>query len=256
MENISFVGHALRVPIGTRIAEARRDRGISVDELCSKLQRKKIGIYPGNLSRIEREEEAQRGLAFATVDAIAEVLNLSLTELVNYKARRNQYMSSIFVVRINPRKENYEENNNLKEALSQNKIMIGWSEVRGLTDLTLSWEAFRDLVKNAYEDLRQDRDYRRTGVAAGNLWRFLREMDDAHVITPCDSDDVCIGKVTGPAYFDESKVQQDTAHCRPVKWLKRISRTHLSTALRDKLSSQLTCFRVEGLNSEVMALLK
>ena len=108
--------------------------------------------------------------------------------------------------------------NRVQEALEAEALIIGWSVARGLLDKVLSWEEFRDIVRRScYPD---DENLRRAGAGSGHMWRFIREMGKGDlVVVPADSKMFYVGEIAGPAWFDENKVEDDTAYRRPVTWL-------------------------------------
>lgn len=50
-----------------------------------------------------------------------------------------------FVLRIAPRKID-----RVPEALTENQIIIGWAKSEGLLDQNLTWEQFREIIRNAH----------------------------------------------------------------------------------------------------------
>ncbi len=74
-----------------------------------------------------------------------------------------------FILRIAPKGKD-----RLDEALRANELIIGLSEARGLLEESLSWVEFRQIIHDAYYS--KDSDYRKSGLAAGSMWRFIREM--------------------------------------------------------------------------------
>lgn len=95
--------------------------------------------------------------------------------------------------------------------------MIGWSKAEGLLDESLTREEFREIIHKQY--FPKDENKRRSGQIAGDLWRFIREMCIGnYVIVPTEVG-FYIGRVTGPAYYDEMRIFNDTAYRRKVEWL-------------------------------------
>src|SRR5436309_9187414 len=92
------------------------------------------------------------------------------------------------------------DGNTLREALGSGDLIIGWSESRGLIDDTLDWERFRQIVHDAY--YAGDGNYRRSGAAAGNLWRFIREMSCGDLVVVPSPDGAYVARVDGPARYD------------------------------------------------------
>jgi len=98
------------------------------------------------------------------------------------------------------------------EALRLGELIIGWAEAGGLLDSNLRWESFREIVRRAY--YADQSDLRRAGGAAGHLWRFIREMTPGDLIVVPYEADFFVAGVSGPATFDRTKVNDDSAYRR------------------------------------------
>ncbi|MEO8511570.1 MAG: hypothetical protein ABI534_10055 [Chloroflexota bacterium] len=72
-----------------------------------------------------------------------------------------------FVLRISPAGVD-----GVPEALASNEISIGWAKADRLTDPTLDYRQFREVLKEAY--YADEPGYRDAGGVAGQLWRFIR----------------------------------------------------------------------------------
>ena len=59
--------------------------------------------------------------------------------------------------------------------LAENEIMIGWSKAEGLIDEDLTRDEFREIIHKQY--FSSDENKRRSGQVAGDLWRFIKEMN-------------------------------------------------------------------------------
>src|SRR3712207_2933299 len=66
------------------------------------------------------------------------------------------------------------------EALAANEIIIGWCDLPQLLDVGLSWTEFRQMVRDRYYP--DSQDFRSAGAAAGNVWRFIREMNEGDLV--------------------------------------------------------------------------
>ena len=105
--------------------------------------------------------------------------------------------------------------NRLREALEKDQIIIGWANALGLLDEKLDMNAFKDIIRNAYENSNSHQ----VGQFTGHMWRFIREMKPGDlVVVPSDSS-VYFAEITGDAFFLEEKQKDDTSYRRPVKWL-------------------------------------
>jgi restriction system protein len=129
----------------------------------------------------------------------------------------------------------------VQEALASDEILTGWAEARGLLDPKLDWLAFREILRSVYYS--QDKNYRRAGLAAGNMWRFVREMQVGDLIVVPGLRNFYVAKIVGPARFVEDKVPEDSAYRRLVEWLngkRPIDRTAARAALISRLKIQGT----------------
>jgi predicted Mrr-cat superfamily restriction endonuclease len=117
-----------------------------------------------------------------------------------------------FVLRIAPGGKD-----KVPEALSADEIIIGWAQAGGLLDPTLKWEEFRETIRRAYYS--EELTLRKAGAAAGHMWRFIRDMKTGDFVVVPYGADFFVAEITGPATFDTSKVDDDSAYRRPVKWL-------------------------------------
>src|SRR5437868_4979805 len=84
-------------------------------------------------------------------------------------AKQSAQAQQAFVLRIAPGGVD-----RVPEALASDQIIIGWSKAQGLIDQELSWDEFREVVRESHYP--QEPNLRKAGSAAGHLWRFLREM--------------------------------------------------------------------------------
>ncbi|HUT79848.1 MAG TPA: hypothetical protein VMZ29_01495 [Candidatus Bathyarchaeia archaeon] len=101
--------------------------------------------------------------------------------------------------------------------LTINEIMIGYSKAEGLLDEKLTKEQFREIIHKSY--FPKETNKRRSGQIAGDFWRFIRDMDVGHLVLVPTTDGFFIGRIAGPAYYDEMKIFNDTAYRRKVEWL-------------------------------------
>ena len=142
-----------------------------------------------------------------------------------------------FVLRVSPGRID-----RVPEALAGNQIIIGWAEAKGLLNEGLSWEEFRAIVGRTY--YAKEDNLRRAGSAAGHMWRFIREMNIGDLVVVPYGSEFYVAEVSGPATYDESKVEDDTAYRRNVNWLndqEPIRRAVARSALISRMKTQGTC---------------
>jgi len=152
-----------------------------------------------------------------------------------------------FVLRIAPGGED-----KAPEALRSGELIIGWAEAEGLLDSNLSWKSFRDIVRRAY--YANQPDLRRAGSAAGNLWRFIREMKAGDLVVVPYGAGFFVAEVSGPATYNFAKVNEGSAYRRAVRWLNGgnpISRQLARSALVSRMKTQGTCADATDLLDEI-----
>ena len=117
-----------------------------------------------------------------------------------------------FVLRIAP-----SGRDRVSEALENDHLIIGWAKAKGLLDQELEWEGFREIIREAY--YADAENLRGAGNAGGHMWRFIRAMETGDLVVVPHGSEFYVGEVTGCAFYDENKVDEDSAYRRPVKWL-------------------------------------
>ena len=130
--------------------------------------------------------------------------------------------------------------------------MIGWSKAEGLLDEKLSREDFREIIHKEY--FPQEKNRRRSGQVAGDLWRFIRVMGPNNYVLIPTKDGFYIGKITGPATYDEMKIFSDTAYRRKIEWLndkKPVSKDLATEDLQKKLKTILSIIDASVLYQEI-----
>ncbi len=103
--------------------------------------------------------------------------------------------------------------------LSQGLITVGWND---LPDLK-KYKTREELVAD-YQKVYQESSNVKSGINAGQLWRFANEIQQNDIVAlPSKSQPIIhIGKVIGDYHFE--KKHDLVVHSRPVKWLKSIPR--------------------------------
>jgi len=127
----------------------------------------------------------------------------------------------------------------LDRALADDQLMVGWSEVQGLLDNTLSKNDIRDLVHDVYH--RDEPTKHKAGSAATHLWHFLRQMSEGDLVLVPRGESFYLARINDshPEYHEELNAD-DTAYRRNVEWLndrKPFSRLDLSESLQSRLKS-------------------
>ncbi len=152
-----------------------------------------------------------------------------------------------FVLRMNPGGEN-----KIKEALTNDELIIGWSKAKGLDNLSLGWENFREIVHNSC--FPNDENYLRSGRSAGNLWRFIREMKQGDLVAVPTDEGFYVAEIEGEVRFLDEHVEEDTAYRRKVKWLNNsqpIDRKIASYPLISRMRIWHTCARANDLIQDI-----
>ena len=145
----------------------------------------------------------------------------------------------------------------VEEALDANQIAIGWSRARGLLDESLSRKEFRQIVSDEY--YRGEENMRRAGSAAGNMWRFIREMNQEDLVVVPYGANFYVAEVNGSPIYDESELDNDTAYRRNVKWLNdkcSIPRSFAKAALIARMNTQNTSAFASDLLPQIKEVLK
>ena len=114
-----------------------------------------------------------------------------------------------------------------------NLLLLGWSAAEGLLACDDYW-AFRDIVHEAH--YKGDTNYRRSGHAAKQLWKFLKVMKPGDLVVAPHGRSFYVGEIDdGPPIYDASG-GQDTPHRRPVRWLSRAAAIPRTTARAELIS--------------------
>ena len=138
------------------------------------------------------------------------------------------------------------------EALETNHLIIGWAEAEGLLAPDLDWVSFRQIIHDEYHAGAET--FKDSGRDAGNMWRFIREMEPRDLVVVPYWSEFYVAEVSGPACYDRTKVGDDTAYRRPVKWLNNkqcILRATARSALRARMMARQTCVRAGDLVDEI-----
>lgn len=140
----------------------------------------------------------------------------------------------------------------MPESLGANQIIIGWAEASGLLASSLTWEEFREILRKTYYSA--EPTLRKAGAASGHMWRFIRTMKPGDLVVVPYGADFFVAEVTGPATYDSSKVAEDSAYRRSVRWLndkKPIPRHLARSAFLSRMKTQGTSADATDLLGEI-----
>ena len=152
-----------------------------------------------------------------------------------------------FVLRIAP-----SETDRIPEALSSDQVIIGWANGVGLLNPALTWEEFREIIRVTY--YRSEPNLRKAGAAGGHMWRFIRDMKPGDLVVVPYWAEFFVAEIGGPATYDPSKVEEDSAYRRAVHWLngkKPIPRNLARAALLSRMKIQGTSANATDLLSDI-----
>lgn len=152
-----------------------------------------------------------------------------------------------FVLRIAP-----DGADRVDEALTSNEIFIGWSKAPALLNPELDWNKFREIMRTSHYP--QDLNLRRAGVAAGHMWRFLREMKVGDLVVVPRGSEFYLARIDGPPTYDPSKESEGTAFRRKVIWLndkRPVPRKFAQAALQSRMKVHGTSAYASDLLREI-----
>ena len=122
-----------------------------------------------------------------------------------------------------------------QEALEKDEIFVGWKEVKDLLKEGLSFDDFRERVKDTYKI----ENNRSAAAFARVLWEFLKEMKPGdYAVVPLGGQ-FYVAEVVGGPYYDES--HPVAAYRRPVRWLNDKKPIPRELASADLQSRSTTC---------------
>ncbi len=99
---------------------------------------------------------------------------------------------------------------------------------------------------------------RRAGSAAGNMWRFIRDMTEGDYVVVPDGPVFYLGRIDGPARYEPAFAADDTAYRRSVEWLNKgegIPRLLARAALQSRMKARQACVYAGDLVKEIEAVL-
>ena len=152
-----------------------------------------------------------------------------------------------FVLRISPSGVD-----GVPEALEDREISIGWALADRLTDTSLDYWQFREVVKEAYYPTQPG--YRDAGAVSGQLWRFIREMGEGDLVVVPHWSEFYVAKVAGELVYRPEKADEHSAFRRPVEWMNNaqpIPRARALAALQSRMKIRQTCADATDLIEEI-----
>lgn len=139
-----------------------------------------------------------------------------------------------FILRIAPGGEDM-----VGAALARDEILIGWPHAKGLTANATEWAPFRQTVSDAYYP--NEPNQRKAGGAAGQLWRFIRQMQVGDLVVVPHPGVFYVAQVTSEAQKGSS---EHDFYRREVKWLNNkqpIPRKFARAALQSRMKVYNSC---------------
>lgn len=125
----------------------------------------------------------------------------------------------------------------------------------------IGWPALGDLSGKTKEELKaliSGEPYRLTGNRLGSSYAtadiFVNRMQKGDLLLVPDGEDIFFAEVTGDYTFSAALCSEGYPHQRKVKWLKNVSRSDLSMALRSSLKAHQTAADVSRHYEEIEAL--
>ena len=155
-----------------------------------------------------------------------------------------------YVLKINPNNVD-----SVQVALDSNEIIIGWSKAGELIDSNLDWEGFRQVIIKTWPGTLP----RSAGSSAGNMWRFIREMQIGDLVVVPRGSNFYVAKVTGPARYEPKFADEDTAFRRTVEWLNKdapIARELANSALYSRMLARQTLVSASDLLPDIQSVLE
>jgi restriction system protein len=135
----------------------------------------------------------------------------------------------------------------------QNVIALGWAQLKDLSKLPPTREAFKKYYSEGYPDASGGT----IPTSAGQLFRFVNEMKSGDLVAYPSKREraIHIGRVTGD-YFFEIAEMPGYPHRRPVEWLKIVPRTQFSQGALYEIGSALSLFQIRNYTDEYVAALE
>lgn len=148
----------------------------------------------------------------------------------------------------------------VKQAQAGSYVAIGWNALDDLqwladknADAGALYARFKSLYAQAYPD-----SPIQVGIGSGQVWRFVREMDDGDVVLARDSQarNVLIATISGPCeYVPAPSDGCPYRYRRTVQWMKVLGRGELKPALKASMNFRTTLISLDHRRSYIEELI-
>lgn len=157
-------------------------------------------------------------------------------------------MTRAFILRLNPVGTDL-----VSLARRTGQVSIGWGKCGlELMDPDLEYSAFEAIVHRRYFP---GSDHRGSGKAAGQLWRFIREMEPGSMVLIPHYEFFNIVEVTGDVTY--TPFTEHWAYRRSAAWWSRPSsvfRRNASPSLQARARTLITCIDATDLLPDILAM--
>lgn len=137
--------------------------------------------------------------------------------------------------------------------MKKNVIALGWDKFGDLSKIRADREAFKTRMQETYPENKQGA----IPVAAGQLYRFIHELENGDVVIYPGKYDrqIHIGIVEGN-YKYEPNLSQAYPQTRSVKWSKSLPRTAFTQGALYEIGSAMSFFQVKTYAEEFLSALE
>lgn len=137
--------------------------------------------------------------------------------------------------------------------LQKKYIGLGWMEIDDLSKIEANREAFKYVYGQIYPNAKLGS----IPVSAGQLFRFVHEMNVGdYVIYPSKSDKrIHIGQVESEYQYNPN-INLEYPHQRRIDWIKSLPRTEFSQGALYEIGSAMSLFQVKNYSDEFVSALE
>ncbi len=128
----------------------------------------------------------------------------------------------------------------IDDFVAESIVAIGWSQAG---DHTLA-KSKRELIDH-FDNVFSDRTPRQNQVGAGQVWRFLHEVEIGDLVVCYDPSNRIyhVGEIAGAPQFQPDRIES-LPTTRSVRWLGEVARDSLSAGTRNSLGAIMTLFKL------------